>query len=130
VRCHRLIFWVRLTAVIGLAIGVGACSTEPELSLSDGAREGKILYDNNGCAACHGANGSGGVGPTLAGHAGSTVALSDGSSVLADRKYLIESILLPQAQLVAGYNIKMPQNGLTAEQADLIAQFIEEMPLP
>ena len=66
----------------------------------------------------------------MAGHAGSTVALSDGSLVLADREYLVESILLPQAQLVAGYNIKMPQNGLTAEQADLVAQFIEEMPLP
>ena len=119
-----------LVAVASLVITSAACSAEPELALSGSAQEGKVLYDTNGCAACHGSNGSGGVGPTLVGITGTNIALSDGTSVLADRAYLIESILLPQAQLVDGYNIKMPQNQLSEAQADLVAQFIEELPAP
>ena len=130
VRTRRMIPLIRMFFVVGSAFAVAACSSEPVLELSVGAREGKTLYDANGCASCHGSNGSGGVGPILAGIAGTNVALSDGSLVIADRAYLVESILLPQAQLVDGYNIKMPQNQLTAEQADLVAQFIEELVIP
>ena len=119
-----------LLVTVGLATCSASCASEPKLALSASAQEGKTLYDTNGCASCHGSNGAGGVGPALAGIAGTNVALSDGSSVLADRAYLIDSILQPQAQLVDGYNIKMPQNQLTATQADLVAQFIEELPDP
>lgn len=122
-----MIPFARMFFLVGSACAVAACSSEPVLELGAGAREGKSLYDTNGCASCHGSNGSGGVGPALAGIAGTDIALSDGSSVIADRAYLVESILQPQAQLVDGYNIKMPQNQLTAEQADLVAQFIEEL---
>ena len=66
----------------------------------------------------------------MTGIAGTNIAVSNGSSVLADRAYLVESILQPEAQLVDGYNIKMPQNQLTATQADLVAQFIEELSSP
>ncbi len=123
-------FLAGLAAVAGLVGTTAACSSAPELTLSASAQEGKTLYDTNGCASCHGANGAGGVGPALAGIAGTNIVLSDGSSVLADRAYLIESILQPQAQLVDGYNIKMPQNQLSETQADLVAQFIEELPSP
>ena len=116
--------------MVSLVVTSSACSSAPELVLSVSAQEGKRLYDTNGCAACHGSNGLGGVGPALAGISGTNIALSDGSSVLADREYLIESIVLPQAQLVDGYNIKMPQNQLSEAQAELVAQFIEELPSP
>lgn len=116
--------------MVSLVVTSSACSTAPELVLSVSAQEGKRLYDTNGCAACHGSNGLGAVGPALAGISGTNIALSDGSSVLADREYLIESIVLPQAQLVDGYNIKMPQNQLSEAQAELVAQFIEELPSP
>ena len=119
-----------LVAVAGVVITSSACSSEPQLALSAPAKEGKALYDTNGCAACHGSNGSGGVGPALVGISGTNIALSDGSFALADRAYLIESILLPQAVEVDGYNIKMPQNQLSETQADLVAQFIEELPAP
>jgi mono/diheme cytochrome c family protein len=130
VRSHWTTSFAGLLVTVGLATFSASCASEPELALSASAQEGKTLYDTNGCASCHGSNGAGGVGPALAGIAGTNIALSDGSSVLADRAYLIDSILQPQAQLVDGYNIKMPQNQLTASQADLVAQFIEELPDP
>jgi len=130
VRTHRVTFLAGLVAVAGLVGATTACSSAPELTLSASAQEGKTLYDTNGCASCHGSNGVGGVGPALAGIAGTNIAVSNGSSVLADRAYLVESILQPEAQLVDGYNIKMPQNQLTATQADLVAQFIEELSSP
>jgi mono/diheme cytochrome c family protein len=130
VRPHRVTSLAGLIAIAGLAVTSVSCSSEPELALTVPAKEGKALYDTNGCAACHGSNGSGGVGPALVGIAGNNISLSDGSSVIADRAYLIESILLPQAQLVDGYSIKMPQNQLSEAQADLVAQFIEELPSP
>ena len=129
-RSHWTTSFAGLLVTVGLATFSASCESEPELALSASALEGKTLYDTNGCASCHGSNGAGGVGPALAGIAGTKIELSDGSAVLAERAYLIDSILQPQAQLVDGYNIKMPQNQLTASQADLVAQFIEELPDP
>src|SRR5829696_6182792 len=48
----------------------------PNLAL---AAEGKDIAARNGCAACHGANGEGGVGPPWVGLLGCEVELNDGS---------------------------------------------------
>jgi mono/diheme cytochrome c family protein len=76
-------------------------STVPAAQL---AVRGKQLYTSDGCAACHSLGGSAGAGPTFKGLAGSTVTLTDGSTVTADDAYLSRSITDPDAQIVKGYN--------------------------
>jgi cytochrome c oxidase subunit 2 len=84
---------------------------------------GQALVVANGCAACHSIDGSARVGPTWFGLYGHEVRLSDGSIVVADEEYLAESILQPQAKIVAGFeNQQMPAYNFTDEQiADIIA---------
>ncbi|MCK6540870.1 MAG: cytochrome c oxidase subunit II [Anaerolineales bacterium] len=84
---------------------------------------GLALVTANGCRACHSIDGSGGVGPTWFQLAGSEVPLSGGGTVVADDAFLKESILQPQAKIVAGFEAQqMPAYNFTDEQvADIIA---------
>ncbi len=83
---------------------------------------GQQLVANNGCGACHTIDGSVLIGPTWRGLFGSTVKLSDGTTVVADEAYLTESIKTPQAKLVAGFPPTMPTIPLTDQEiADIIA---------
>ncbi len=68
---------------------------------------GKRLFNDNGCSSCHLASGTG-IGPALEGVFGSEVQLEGGGTVLADEAYLRESILDPQAKVVAGHQPVMP----------------------
>jgi cytochrome c1 len=53
--------------------------------------------------------------------------LTDGTTVIADDEYLTVAIVDPSAQLVDGYNLRMPANNLTdAEVADIVA-FIDTL---
>jgi cytochrome c oxidase subunit 2 len=69
---------------------------------------GRLLYTKNGCLTCHTLDGSRSTGPSFRGLFGHEVALRDGSRVTADENYLRESILFPQARIVAGYEPVMP----------------------
>jgi len=80
-----------------------APSTTPSPSPAQLAARGTQLYTSDGCSACHSLSGSAGAGPTLKGLAGSSVALTDGSTVTADDAYLSRSITDPDAQVVKGY---------------------------
>jgi mono/diheme cytochrome c family protein len=65
------------------------------------------------------------TGPTWFGLYGSKVDLADGTTVTADDAYLKESILNPNAKVVAGFNSGlMPAFALSdADIANLIAYF-------
>src|SRR5205814_821610 len=65
---------------------------------------GARLYQQLGCITCHGT----GRGPSFVGVYGKPVKLSTGETVTADEPYLRESILVPSAKIVAGYNALMP----------------------
>jgi cytochrome c oxidase subunit 2 len=56
-----------------------------------------------GCVACHSTDGSVVVGPSWLSIAGTEEELADGSSVLVDAEYLRESIIDPNAKIVAGF---------------------------
>jgi cytochrome c oxidase subunit 2 len=71
------------------------------------ADEGGKLFRELGCSGCHG-NGSKVRAPPLEGLYGKPVPLSDGSTVVADDKYIRDSILLPRSQIVASYEPLMP----------------------
>ncbi len=86
------------------------------------AKAGENLFQKLGCVSCHAQNDTG-RGPSLVGLLGKTVRLQSGASVTADEDYIRESILNPQAKIVAGYPPIMPTfKGLISE--DGIMQII------
>ena len=91
---------------------------------------GQQLYQTLGCASCHGANGEGGRGPTLAGVFGRLSPLQNAQSVRVDEGYIRESILNPQAKLVAGFGPIMPtfQGQISEDQLVQMIAFIKSLP--
>lgn len=83
------------------------------------AEAGQLLFERLGCATCHLADGTG-RGPTLVGLYGKRVKLTRGGEAVADEDYLRESIIEPNARLVAGYQAIMPTfKGLVSEEGIL-----------
>ena len=93
------------------------------------ATAGQQLYQTLGCASCHGANGEGGRGPTLAGVFGNNTALQNGQTVRVDEAYVRESILTPQAKLVAGFGPIMPtfQGQISEDQLLQLVAYIKSL---
>ena len=93
------------------------------------AAAGQQLFQTLGCSSCHGANGEGGRGPTLAGLFGRQTALEGGQSIRADEAYIRESILNPQAKIVAGFGPIMPtfQGQVTEDQLVQLVAFIKSL---
>jgi len=90
---------------------------------------GEQLFQQLGCAGCHLNDGSG-RGPALAGRYRRQETLANGATVLVDDTYIRESILLPQARLVAGYGPVMPtfQGQINEEGLMSLIEFIKSMP--
>ena len=70
-----------------------------------------------------------GRGPSYFGVYGSRVKLADGSTVLADDNYIRESILQPNAKIVAGFQPVMPsfQGLVTEDQILALTAYIKSM---
>jgi len=83
------------------------------------AGQGQALFRAKGCSGCHGANASVHA-PDLGGIYGRVVHLSDGSTVVADNRYIRDSILLPDKQVVAGYAPIMPSFSGQLSEEELI----------
>ncbi len=80
------------------------------------AAAGEKLFQQQGCAGCHLATGAG-PGPALTGLFGKPVKLATGETLTADEAYIRESILNPQAKIVAGYPPIMPPfRGVLSEE--------------
>jgi cytochrome c oxidase subunit 2 len=90
---------------------------------------GQQLYQTLGCASCHGTTGEGGRGPTLAGAFGKMTPLESGQSVRVDEAYIRESILNPQAKLVAGFGPIMPtfQGQISEDQLVQLIAYIKSL---
>jgi cytochrome c oxidase subunit 2 len=84
------------------------------------ATEGANLFRQLGCSGCHGA-GSAVRAPPLEGLYGRPVALQNGGSVIADDKYIRDSILLPNTQVVAGYEPQMPSYAGKASEDEVVS---------
>jgi cytochrome c oxidase subunit II len=93
------------------------------------ATAGQELFQTLGCASCHGANGEGGRGPTLAGAFGKMTPLQSGESVRVDESYIRESILNPQAKIVAGFGPIMPtfQGQVSEDQVMQLTAYIKSL---
>ncbi|MBI4851144.1 MAG: cytochrome c oxidase subunit II [Acidobacteria bacterium] len=89
------------------------------------AEAGQKLFKTMGCVNCHSAQ-SDIKGPNLEGIYGKQVRLQDGNTLIADERYLRESLLVPNAKLTEGFPANMPayQGLITEEQ---ILQLISYM---
>lgn len=95
---------------------------------SSGAADspGAGLYSRRGCLACHA---QGRVAPALEHLLGRPVLLADGHTVTADETYLRESILDPDAKVVAGYPRLMPsyRGRLREDELDQVIEYIKSL---
>ena len=86
--------------------------------------EGQGLFIRNGCSGCHQAGLSGGAGtvraPSLNGLYLSPVPLVNGATVVADDRYIHDSILYPAEQVVASYAPLMPSYKGVIGEEDLV----------
>ena len=69
---------------------------------------GRVLVERNGCLVCHSVDGSRLTGPSFLGLLSRPREFEGGGSAAADSLYVAESILEPQARIVAGYQSVMP----------------------
>ncbi len=69
---------------------------------------GQMLFTKYGCNTCHSIDGTRGTGPTFKGLFGRSEALRAGQRIDVDENYIRESILEPQAKVVAGFDPVMP----------------------
>jgi len=91
-------------------IGWVTVMSEPDYEnwLANGGAEGTMvqqgerLFGHYGCSSCHPLEGQG-RGPNLRGVYGTRISLADGRSALVDDAFIRESILNPNAHVVAGY---------------------------
>jgi cytochrome c oxidase subunit 2 len=95
------------------------------------AENGEKLFQDLACGNCHKADGSGRC-PSLVGLYGRSVQLADGRFVNADEAYLRESILQPNAKIVAGYQPLMPtfQGQVTEEGVLELIEYIKSLAPP
>ena len=92
------------------------------------ASMGEKLFQEFGCVTCHRPD-SGARGPNLQGLYGRPVRLSDNRVVIADDNYIRESVLSPNAKIVAGFQPIMPTfQGVVSEEGLIqITEYIKHM---
>ncbi|MYB41364.1 MAG: c-type cytochrome [Chloroflexi bacterium] len=108
--------------------GVTPDQTATPAPTGPSAAQGEQLVNALGCLACHTLDGTELVGPTWLGVYGRTEQLEDGSSVVVDDAYIRESILMPQAKVVAGFAdvAAMPEfSSLTDLQIESIILYLQ-----
>ena len=81
---------------------------------------GERLFDELRCVTCHRSDSEPGRCPPLTGIYGHEVKLTGGATAMADDNYLRESILRPQAKIVAGYEPLMPSYDGQLDEVQLI----------
>jgi cytochrome c oxidase subunit II len=89
---------------------------------------GAKLFEDLACNTCHLANARG-RGAVLTGVYGKLVELEGGGTVIADDAYIRESIMNPQAKIVAGFQPIMPtfQGQVTEEQLLQLIAYIRSL---
>ena len=92
------------------------------------AAAGEKLFTDLACSSCH-TNDAAARAPQLKGAFGGTVTLANGTTAVVDEAYIRESILNPQAKIVAGFQPIMPtfQGLVTEEQLLQIIAYVKSL---
>jgi cytochrome c oxidase subunit 2 len=130
-----------LFALVAFALAGTACSNTADLPAGDrqtepaegaestsSAQAGEELFRQLECSGCHVAA-AGQVAPSLNGLFGESVNLENGETVIADEEYIRESILSPQAKIVAGYQPIMPgyEGRLSEEELEALVEYVKSL---
>lgn len=104
--------------------------TESEVGLLPIAQRGAKYFQTRACASCHNVNDAVvKVGPSLYQRWGKASVQSDGSKVIFDENHVRESILLPQANISAGFAKPSPmpsfQGQLSESELAAIIEYIK-----
>ena len=92
------------------------------------AQRGERLFHSFGCSGCHSAQAAVRA-PLLEGVYGSQVPLQDGRIVHADERYIRDCVLIPNTQLVAGFDPVMPsfQGRLSEDELFALVSYIKSI---
>lgn len=69
---------------------------------------GLLTFNQSGCSTCHSLDGTTKIGPTFKGVFGRQETLLGGGTITVDENYIMESLMSPQAKIVAGFPPAMP----------------------
>jgi cytochrome c oxidase subunit 2 len=102
---------------------VSARQEEARIAANTPEGRGGALVAQNGCQGCHSIDGSPNTGPTWLGIYGRQEQMANGDVIAINDAYIKESILNPQAKIVAGFEgVLMPAYEFSDEQiADIVA---------
>jgi cytochrome c oxidase subunit 2 len=129
---------VRVVSEADFAAWAEETAAGPDFAALTPEERGATWATEFACAGCHTADGAVAAGPTWQGLYGSEEELADGSTVTVDDAYLVESILDPNAHIVAGFQpglmppdfeqeFEQRQNGIEETQGieiDILADLI------
>ncbi len=114
-------------------VALCAASTDKEAcpGIAATGKGGEGLYTSLGCQGCHSLDGSKSTGPTFKGLSGSKVQLTNGKTVTADDKYLLDAIIDPDLEIVKGYQpgvmtAVVKKGQVTQDQAQQLVDFIKQ----
>ena len=119
---HRILS-AALTAFL-----VAGCGGDDGPQLSGEAEEGRQVFQQLNCAACHP-----GIGPGLDGEWGAEVTLADGTTVVFDAAWVEESVRDPDARTREGDWRRMPafdERQLDADSLAAIVAYLEAVGPP
>ncbi len=90
---------------------------------------GELLYNKQGCKACHSLDGSKLVGPSFKDLYGNTFDTKEGVRIVADDAYIKESILTPNVSVIAGFEpVMTPYAGkLDDKEIEAITAWLKSM---
>ena len=91
--------------------------------------KGQKLFIDMACNACHSVDGSLKLGPTIKSQYGKKILHTDGSVVIIDDKYILESLVDPLKYIAEGYTPIMPsyKRVLTDEDISNIIAYIKAL---
>ncbi|AVR97601.1 cytochrome c oxidase subunit II [Pseudoduganella armeniaca] len=90
-------------------------------------KQGRLLAQAKGCAACHSVDGSTRVGPSWKGLYGTLRRFEDGQELRADEAYLRQSIQAPHAHVVQGYPPVMPPGQVSDTELAALVEYIRSL---
>lgn len=102
--------------ILAAALVAAGCAAKKPAKPETPVEQGKRVFSEQGCNACHSVDGTTGVGPTMKGLYGSEVKLVGGGKVTADDAYLRESILDPDAKTVEGFSKGVMASAVSKQQ--------------
>jgi cytochrome c oxidase subunit 2 len=105
---------------------IEAIEAQNGVATAEAVDAGRGTFNRMSCHTCHGFDTRARTGPPLHRLFADPITLDDGTTLMADRAYVAESILMPDAKQVAGYPSPMSNYGfMSAEDVAELVLYLE-----